>query len=359
MREFLYEYRGSLLLTPNIVRLLNQIHEYKGRQYTMAHLKPESLTDLIDVARIQSTEASNRIEGITTTDHRLRSLVLDKVEPRNRNESEIAGYRDVLALIDESYIDIKMSPGVILQLHRELYRYTGFGFAGKYKNADNVIEERDDQGNRIVRFQPMAAFETPEGLQRVCQDYEAAINEGSIDPLLIIVMTILDFLCIHPFNDGNGRISRLLTLLLLYQNGYTIGKYISIEKQIEKTKETYYDALRESSRNWHQGTNDPEPFVEYSLGVILSAYKSFESSVDHLYSKGISKYERIRLAIQDHLGPITKKDIKERCPDISETTIEKALGELLKLNTIRKVKGGRGTAYVYSNENHNGTKGSV
>lgn len=359
MRDYVYGLRGSLLLTPNIVRLLNQIHEYKGRQYTLIQIKKESLTELLDVARIQSTDASNRIEGITISENRLRSLVMDKTEPRNRNESEIAGYRDVLDLINESHDHIKLTPGVLLQLHRDLYRYAGVGFAGKYKSTDNVIEERDSVGNRIIRFQPMAAYETPEGIERICKDYESAINEGSIDPLLIISMTILDFLCVHPFNDGNGRISRILTLLLLYQNGYHIGKYISIEKQIEQSRETYYNALRESSQDWYQGSNDYEPFVEYALGVILSAYMMFESNTKHLYNKGISKSDRVRLVIHNNVGSITKKEIKQRCPDISETTIEKALGELVRSGVINKVGGGRITAYAYDHDNLKGSKGSV
>ena len=244
MRDVCYELRGSLLLTPNIVRLLNRIHEYRGSQSTLIKLKPESLTELLDLSKIQSTEASNRIEGIFTSNHRLKSLVQDRVEPRNRNESEIAGYRDVLELINTHGQDIKLTPGVILQLHRDLYRYSYVSFGGKYKSADNVIEERDGLGNRIIRFKPMAAFETPEGIEQICKGYEAAIKDASVDPLLIISMFILDFLCIHPFNDGNGRISRILTLLLLDQNGFQIGKYASLEKQIEQTKETYYDALR-------------------------------------------------------------------------------------------------------------------
>jgi len=350
MRDVVYELRGSLLLTPNIVKLLNRIHEYKGSQTTLIKMKPESLTELLDLAKIQSTDASNRIEGIITSNHRLLSLVQDKDEPRNRNESEIAGYRDVLELINTHGQDIKLTPGVILQLHRDLYRYSGVSFGGKYKSADNVIEERDGLGNRTVRFKPMAAFETPEGIEQICKGYETALRDGSVDPLLIIAMFILDFLCIHPFNDGNGRISRILTLLLLDQNGFQIGKYVSLEKQIERTKETYYDALRESSQDWHQGSNDYEPFVEYTLGVILAAYKSFESSVDHLYIKGISKQERVLMAIKDHLGPITKKDIQDRCPDISITTIEKTLGDLLRDGTIRKRGNGRMTSYVFKVE---------
>lgn len=350
MRETLYELRGSLLLTPNIVGLLNRIYEYKGSQTSLIKMKPESWKEYLDLAKIQSTDASNRIEGIFTSDQRLRSLVQDKVEPRNRNESEIVGYRDVLELINTHGQDIKLTSGVILQLHRDLFRYTGVSFGGKYKSADNVIEERDGLGNRIIRFKPMAAFETPEGVEQICKGYETAIRDGSVDPLLIIPMFILDFLCIHPFNDGNGRISRILTLLLLDQNGFQIGKYISLEKQIERTKETYYDALRESSQDWHQGSSDYEPFVEYTLGVILAAYKSFESSVDHLYTQGVRKQDRVLMTIKDHLGSITKKDIQDRCPDISITTIEKTLGDLCRQGTILKKGHGRMTAYVFKSD---------
>lgn len=350
MRSFEYILRSEKLLSPKIVMLLNQIHEYKGKQDLFIEANKDVLSSLVDVAKIQSTDASNRIEGIFTSDARLRALVNDKVEPRNRNESEIAGYRDVLGTIHDSYEYINVTSGVVLQLHRNLYNYSGYGFGGRFKNADNVIEEKDGQGDRFIRFQPMAAFETPEAVERICKASETAIQQNTIDPLLIIPLFILDFLCIHPFNDGNGRMSRLLTLLLLYKNGYIVGKYISFERIIEQTKETYYDTLQESSQEWHEGDNNDSPFVEYTLAVILSTYKEFASRVEYLNTKGYSKPERIRLVIKNHIGQITKKEIAEFCPDISVTLIEATLSELVKSDVLTKIGGGRFTSYVYNNQ---------
>ena len=350
MRSFEYSLRSEKLFSPKIVMLLNQIHEYKGKQDLFIEVNKNVLSSLLDIAKIQSTEASNRIEGIFTSDARLRALVNDKVEPRNRNESEIAGYRDVLSTIHDSYEYINLSSGVILQLHRNLYNYSGYGFGGKFKNADNVIEERDGQGNRFVRFQPMSAFETPEAIERICKASDAALKKNTIDPLLIVPLFILDFLCIHPFNDGNGRMSRLLTLLILYKSGYIVGKYISFEKIVEQTKETYYDTLQESSQGWHEGNNNDSPFVEYTLAVILSTYKEFSSRIEYLSSKGYSKQERIRMVIKNHLGQITKKEISEFCPDISVTLIEATLSGLIKNNEITKIGGGRYTSYVFNDK---------
>ena len=244
MREYDYKKIYTKLLTPEIVQLLAQIHEHKGEH---AQVKEDELTHLIEIARIQSTEASNRIEGIYTSDDRLQKLVKDKTTPRNRSEKEIAGYRDVLATIHESYDYIPVKPGMILQLHRDLYKFSGMSIGGNYKNSDNVIEEEDAQGNKHVRFQPVPAWETSMAMEKLCESYNELCNNGQYDPLLMIPVFILDFLCIHPFNNGNGRMSRLLTLLLLYRAGYNVGKYVSIEKLIERTKGAYYDELQESS----------------------------------------------------------------------------------------------------------------
>ena len=345
MRNYNYEKIYNMLLTPEIVQLLAQIHEHKGEH---AKVQEDELTHLVEIARIQSTQSSNRIEGIYTSDERLQKLVKDKTTPRNRSEKEIAGYRDVLATIHESYEYIPVKPNMILQLHRDLYKFSGMSIGGNYKTSDNVIEEEDAQGNKHVRFQPVPAWETPEAMERLCQAYNDLCDSGQYDPLLMIPVFILDFLCIHPFNDGNGRMSRLLTLLLLYRSGYIVGKYISIEMLIEKTKDTYYDALQASSTGWHDGTNDYMPFVSYTLGIIKSAYKTFSERVEHLTTKGISKPERVRQFIENKLGKVTKKDIMDACPDISATTIEKALGELVKDGTIIKIGNGRGTGYVYN-----------
>lgn len=347
MREFDFKASAAKLLTNDIVNMLGYIHEYKGQQNLFIEAKADVLSHLLEIAKIQSTEASNRIEGIYTSDDRIQALVKEKSAPRSRNENEIAGYRDVLATIHENYDYIPPRANVILQLHRDLYQYSGIGIGGHFKNTDNVIEEELEDGTKRVRFRPAAAFETPDMIENLCNQFLREVDRGEVDPLLLIPMFVLDFLCIHPFNDGNGRMSRLLTLLLLYRSGYIVGKYISIEMLIEKTKDTYYDALQASSIGWHDGTNDYMPFVSYTLGIIKRAYKTFSERVEHLTTKGISKPERVRQFIENRLGKVTKKDIMDACPDISATTIEKALGDLVKNGTIIKIGNGRGTGYSF------------
>lgn len=350
MRNYSYENKWQKLLTPEIVSLLTQIHEYKGEQTMFIEAKADTLTQLVEVAKIQSTEASNKIEGIYTSDDRLKSLVTNKTSPRTRNEQEIAGYRDVLATIHENHDYIPVKPSIILQLHRDLYKFSGKSIGGNYKGADNVIEEEDEAGNRRIRFQPLSAWETPEAMSEICNAFDEALAKKEADPLLLIPMFVLDFLCIHPFNDGNGRMSRLLTLLLLYRAGYIVGKYISIEKMIEQTKETYYEALQNSSANWHEGDNDYIPFVQYNLAVIVAAYREFSSRVKLLSSNDLSKPERIREIIKEKLGTITKTEIMKKCPDISQVTVQRALNDLLKSGEILKIGGGRYTTYMWNHE---------
>lgn len=350
MRSYDLQNQWQKLLTPDIVSLLTQIHEFKGEQNLFIEANSDTLTQLLEIAKIQSTEASNRIEGIYTSDERLKKLVLDKTTPRTRNEQEIAGYRDVLLTIHESYEYIPLRPSMILQLHRDLYKFSGMSIGGSYKNSDNVISETDAEGNRIVRFQPVTAWETPEAISLACKAYDEAVQQGA-DPLLLIPMFVLDFLCIHPFNDGNGRMSRLLTLLLLYRSGYIVGKYISIEKVIELSKETYYETLQQSSVGWHENENDYAPFVRYLLGTIVAAYRDFSSRVKLLVTSGLSKPDRIREIIKNTLGKITKTEIMEKCPDISQITVQRTLIELQKKNEIIKLSGGRYTAYIWNREN--------
>lgn len=339
------------LFTTNIVSLLTQIHEYKGEQNLFIEANPDVLTNLVEIAKIQSTEASNKIEGIYTSSDRLKKLVMNKTMPKSRNEEEIAGYRDVLNSIHDSYEYIPVKSSVILQLHRDLYRYNGVEAGGYFKTSDNVIRETDVHGNQKVRFIPVPAWETADSVKALCAAYEKKIDESMIDPLLIIPVFILDFLCIHPFGDGNGRMSRILTLLLLYKAGYIVGKYISFEKIIENTKEAYYEALQESSINWHDEANDYKPFVEYMLKVVLMAYRDFSERVNAIITKNLSKPERIREVIRARLGKITKKEIEEACPDISNTTIERTLVSLQKSNEIIKLGNGRGTAYIWNRDN--------
>lgn len=350
MRTYDYNKKWQQLLTPEIVPMLSQIHEFKGEQNLFIEAQSDALTQLVEIAKIQSTEASNKIEGIFTSDERLKKLVTNKTTPRSRNEQEIAGYRDVLSTIHDSYEFIPVRPSIILQLHRDLYKFSGKSIGGAYKNADNVIAEEDNEGNRFVRFQPIPAWETPKSIEALCDAFDDAIARNEADPLLIIPMFILDFLCIHPFNDGNGRMSRLLTLLLLYRAGYIVGKYISIEKVIETTKDTYYEALQSSSQGWHEEENDYAHFVRYMLGVILSAYRDFSSRVRVLTTSGVSKPDRIREIIKDTLGKITKTEIMQKCPDISQVTVQRTLNDLIKNGDIIKIGGGRYTSYIWNRE---------
>ena len=348
MREISYRERWKTLLTPEIVSLLTKIHEYKGEQTLFIEAHIDELEYLLEVAKIQSTDASNRIEGIYTSDDRLKLIALGKTKPKTRNEFEIAGYRDVLNMIHDSYEHMPIKPSVILQLHRDLNKFNSSNMGGKYKNNDNVIREEDSEGNQRIRFVPVSAWETPEMINKLCEEFDEIIKDEMADPLLIIPMFILDFLCIHPFNDGNGRISRLLTLLLLYRSGYIVGKYISIEKLIETSKDTYYEALEDSSKCWHEEKNNYEPFVKYMLGVIVNAYREFSTRVSLLSSGDLSKPERVSKLIKETIGAITKTEIMKKCPDISQVTVQRALAELLAKGDIVKIGGGRYTKYTWN-----------
>lgn len=350
MRNFEYEKKWEKLLNPDIVALLTQIHEFKGEQTLFIEAKADTLTQLMETAKIQSTEASNKIEGIYTSETRLKALVKDKTTPKNRNEREIAGYRDVLNTIHESHDYIPLRINIILQLHRDLYKFEGYNIGGKYKESDNIIEEEDAAGNKYVRFKPVAAWETSETMDALCDSFTKAMEKGTIDPLLLIPMFVLDFLCIHPFNDGNGRMSRLLTLLLLYRAGYIVGKYISIERLIEKTKDSYYESLQESSIAWHEEENDYVPFVKYMLGVLVAAYREFSKRVELLTTGNLSKPERVARLIEGTYGKISKSQIMEKLPDISRITVQRTLANLLESKTIIKIGGGRYTQYVWNRD---------
>ena len=346
MRHFDYITSPAKLLTPEIVQMVGSIHEHKGKQELFLEANIDELKTLLEVALIQSTGASNRIEGIFTSDKRLEELVSQKAEPRNRSEQEIAGYREVLATIHESYEYINPRPNIILQLHRDLYSYSQGAAGGCYKNSDNVIAETNAEGHQKARFVPVPAFQTSEAMEELCSRFLEAWEVDRIDKLVLIPMFILDFLCIHPFNDGNGRMSRLLTLLLFYKAGYIVGKYVSMEMLIERTKETYYEALQASSTGWHEGENSYESFVKYYLGIMLKAYNEFESRVEHLKHRSLSKPDRIKAVIDNKVGKITKKEIMELCPDISKVTVERTLTDLVKSGHIAKVGAGPSTGYV-------------
>lgn len=350
MRSLNYKETYQKLLTPEIVSYLAQIHEQKGQQNLFIEAHKDALSELLEIAKIQSTEASNRIEGIITTDDRLKKIVRNKTAPRNRNEREIAGYRDVLTTIHENYDYIPVLPGMLLQLHRDLYKFNNPGFGGNYKNSDNIIAEEMPDGTKLVRFQPVSAWETPEAVEMLCNEFNEALKDPDMDPLLLMPVFILDFLCIHPFNDGNGRMSRLLTLLILYRSGYIVGKYISLEKLIADHKESYYEALQDSDAGWHEEENDYLPFARYMLGVIIAAYRDFSERVEILITKGLSKPDRVKEIIRNSSRKMTKAEIMAQCPDVSPRTVQRALESFLASGEVLKIGGGRYTSYIWNRE---------
>ena len=345
MREFNYLKLMELSLPVNIYHTIAKIHEYKGKQELYVKNYPDVLDKMIDVAKIQSTKSSNAIEGIYTNDARLNELMNKKTEPRNRNEEEIAGYRHVLDIIHENYAYIEFNKNDILTLHNQLYSYSYVNYKGKFKTLDNTIMEVDELGNRKVRFQPVSSFETENYFDKMVGAYKKAV-EANIPALILIPVLIHDFLCIHPFDDGNGRMSRLLTLLLLYKFGYFVGRYISIEMLIEESKESYYEELKRSSEKWHTGENDEIPFIRYMLGVLLKAYEECDDRFNFIGNEKLTSPERVLSVIQRSLEPLSKKDIMIICPDISQRTIERALKELYDNSKIKQVGSGRSTKYI-------------
>ena len=347
MRSFDYSILKNRTWDNEILGLVAQIHEYKGRQELYLKQKPAELDKLVEIAKIQSTEASNEIEGIRTTNTRLKQLVADKTTPRNRDEEEIMGYRDVLNTIHENYEYIPIRPNYILQLHRDLFRYSEKGIGGQFKNTQNYISATDTKGHEFILFTPLTPYETPAAVEAICESYNHVIDTKEVDALILIPVFIHDFLCIHPFNDGNGRMSRLLTTLLLYRCGYVIGKYISLESKIAKNKNTYYDALEACQRGWYENQEDPTPFIKYLLRIILVAYRDFEDRVD-LVSEKLPAVEIVRRAIYMKIGKFTKSDIMELCPTIGKTSVESSIKLLVDKGVLIKHGSGRSTYYTSS-----------
>lgn len=344
MRNFDYRELAGRSWNSEILGLVAQIHEYKGRQELYLKQKPAELDRLIEIAKVQSTEASNEIEGIRTTNTRLLQLVRDKTTPRNRDEEEIMGYRDVLNTIHENFEFIPITSNYILQLHRDLYQYSHKSIGGKFKNTQNYISATDAEGREFVLFTPLAPHETPPAIDAICESYNRMIDTQELDALLLIPVFIHDFLCIHPFNDGNGRMSRLLTTLLLYQNGFSVGKYISLEAKIAKNKDLYYDALAQSQNGWYEGTENVLPFIKYLLGTILAAYKDLDERVALVETK-LPALEMVRRASENKIGRFNKQDIRELCPTLSDSSIESALRKLVSDGELKKEGKGKNTCY--------------
>ena len=344
MRDFHYTAIREQKWDSEILGLIAAIYKEAGKQEMYLKQRPEELEKLVEIAKVQSTEASNAIEGIVTTSTRIRQLVEEKTAPRNRDEQEIAGYRDALNIIHENFDAIPITRNYILQLHKVLYSHMNNPMAGQTKSVQNYISATYPNGHTETLFTPLAPFETPEALDRICDEYNRVIGNMEAEPLIVIPIFIHDFLCIHPFNDGNGRMSRLLTTLLLYRNGFYVGKYISLEAKIAKNKDLYYAALRQAQEGWHEGTEDAVPFIKYLLGIILSAYRDFEERFSLVEQKKPA-LETVRQATLNKIGRFSKQDIREFCPALSVSSIEGALRKLVASGELKREGNGKNTCY--------------
>ena len=344
MRTFNYSLIKDWKWDSELLGYIAAIYKEAGKQELYLKQRPEELEKLVEIAKIQSTEASNAIEGIVTTSTRIRQLVEEKTTPKNRNEQEIAGYRDVLGIIHESFDAIPITQNYILQLHKILYSHINNPIAGRTKNVQNYISATYPDGHTETLFTPLSPFETPDALDRICGEYNRVIGNMELEPLIAIPVFVHDFLCIHPFNDGNGRMSRLLTTLLLYRSGFYVGKYISLEAKIAQHKDLYYDALAASQIGWHEGTDDPVPFIKYLLSTILAAYRDFEDRFALVEAKR-SALETVRLAAQNKIGRFTKQDIRELCPSLSLSSVEGSLRKLVEDRELKREGKGKNTFY--------------
>lgn len=345
MREFNYSKIRNQKWDSDILGYIAAIYKAAGKQEQYLKQRPEELEKLVEIAKVQSTEASNAIEGIVTTNTRIRQLVEEKTTPKNRDEQEIAGYRDVLNIIHESFDAISISRNYILQLHKIMCSHMNNPMAGQTKNVQNYISATYPDGHAETLFTPLAPYETPEALDRICEEYNRVIGNLEVEPLIAIPIFIHDFLCIHPFNDGNGRMSRLLTTLLLYRSGFYVGKYISLEAKIAKNKDLYYEALRQSQIGWHEGTEDVVPFIKYLLGTLIAAYRDFEDRFAIVETK-LPAVDMVRKAAQNKIGKFTKQDIRELCPSLSVSSIEGALRKLVSSGELKREGAAKATHYI-------------
>lgn len=345
MRTFNYTSVKEQKWDSDILGYIAAIYKEAGKQELSLKQRPNELEKLVEIAKVQSTEASNAIEGIVTTNTRIKQLVAKKTTPKNRDEQEIAGYRDVLNIIHDSFDAIPISRNYILQLHKIMYSHMNNPMAGQTKNVQNYISAGYPDGHTEILFTPLPPYETPEALDRICEEYNKVIGNFELEPLIAIPVFIHDFLCIHPFNDGNGRMSRLLTTLLLYRSGFYIGKYISLEAKIANDKDLYYDALNKSQYGWHEGTEDAVPFIKFILSTILAAYKDFEDRFS-IVEERLPAIEMVRKATQNKIGRFTKQDIRELCPALSISSIEGSLRKLVNTGELKREGAGKSTCYI-------------
>ena len=346
MRKFDYSFLDNGLLPANLINLTGVIYSLKTGAEIRKDEYEKIFTELEKIAKVQSVKSSNAIEGIVTSDERIKEIMNQSSKPLNHNESEIAGYRDALNQIHLNFEDIEFSENTILRLHEIMMSYSGYEYAGKYKIDDNLIIEEDKEGNRKIRYKPVSAKETPKAMEQLVLAYMDASNNSNINQLLLIPCVILDFLCIHPFKDGNGRISRLLSLLLLYKNGFDAGKYVSFEEQINNNKGYYYETLRESSVGWDTNENTYVPFIQSFLSTLYMCYKELDKRFNVVNSNKITKKARIEATVLNSLTAISKAEICNVLPDVSPSTVEAVLGTMVREGRIQIIGKGKNTRYM-------------
>lgn len=334
MKSFTDQYLSAIQLTPQLLNLTNALSEYKGKEELYAKQSPETLERLVEAAKVESAESSNRIEGIEVAHKRVEAIVVRNSQPRNRSEQEVTGYRDALERIHTTHEAMPISVNTILFLHEFLYKYTEIS-GGSFKREDNRIVDRLKDGTIRERFRPVSAAQTYDAMKSLVDNFDYLTKQSHYSRLFLIPLFIFDFLCIHPFTDGNGRVARLLTLLLLYQAGYQVGKYISLERVIEQSKETYYEALEKSSKGWHEGAHDCRPWQNYFYGMLLASYKEFEQRVGIIRKSSGNKRARLTEVIRDYNGKFSISDLELICPDISRDMIRTVLRELRDQGVIK------------------------
>jgi Fic family protein len=346
MASLIPEVLERLHLTHDVVAAMRQIGEGKGKQDLFRERAPEVLDNLRQVAIIESTESSNRLEGVTLPRTVLEKIVKQNLEPHpeNRSEGEIAGYRNVLQFIHEHYEHMDVTPNVILQMHRDLFRFVGGGAGGEWKRSDNLITERRPDGSMFVRFTPTPAWQTPEAMESLYRQFVEA-GETDVDALIIVSLYILDFLCIHPFSDGNGRMVRLLTVLLLYREDYDVGRYISLERLIERTKSSYYETLFRSSQGWHESQHDPMPWVAYFLSIVKAAYEEFSERVGELRGGRGMKTQLVLQAVDQAVGSFSISELHQRCPTVGWDMLRYVLRNEKEAGRLEVVGRGRGSRW--------------
>ena len=329
----------------NLAGLSDILYDLRARDQMRRSSNSSVFQNLRKSAIVESVESSNAIEGIVTTGARIREIVQNNAAPHTHDEHEIFGYKNALQEIYDDDFSEDLSEELVCHFHRLLLEATSPEEAGVYKKENNWIQERSPEGRISVRFIPTKAKDTREAMEQWVLAYHEARQESGISKLFLVGCVIVDFLCIHPFTDGNGRVSRILTTMLLQQNGFDIGRYISLERKINEYKAGYYDALKQASEGWHENKNDYTPFMIFLSQILYACYKDLDMKFIRNSTSQIPKSKQVEALLLQTFVPVSKEEILHRLPDISVTTVERVLGRMVKEGTIEKIGTYRNARY--------------